>query len=524
MAYDRYVPEFTDKDGQIYGVMDTEAREAVASLNSALNNSEYSIHESGAFYISKEFVVNGSWASRVITFYQNRVCTSKLLKVKKGDTINIQANGWYWAFGVYEDGKSSSSGFTNWQSESGTYTIMYDGGLFMQFKKTSGGNENISPSDFACVIYLYSGTIIENKNNIELIKKQILISDSCYPIEEYRYPIVKLSTGISIQSICRDSSNNLYYICTSDGTGNNKFFKSTSPMIDEATDAFSIYGGHGNDCTFNTNDGYIYMVTGRDGNDNPEGTNPANMVIAINPSTQSIVTTYTLQECTYCDSIDYHAGVFYVRDGGIIYLYNSSFVYQNKRIIIDYEIVQKYMNDIFTRQGIIVNDDFIILSSVKTSDFGSGALIFFTLDGELVKVVRYEGTPNEEAEGLCFDENGGIFVISNFRYYVVRYLISYSAPKQVNVNYFAINSNDVLNNKYALGTYYSPNAATTATLGNLPALSNNAGFTMEVKMQANNNIRQTILLNGSTPHEYTRIYELASNRWLPWQEVLFKSE
>lgn len=37
MAYERYVPEFTDKDGQIYGVMDAEAREEVANLNSALN-------------------------------------------------------------------------------------------------------------------------------------------------------------------------------------------------------------------------------------------------------------------------------------------------------------------------------------------------------------------------------------------------------------------------------------------------------------------------------------------------------
>ena len=36
MAYDRYVPEFTDKDGQIYGVMDAETREEVSNLKSAL--------------------------------------------------------------------------------------------------------------------------------------------------------------------------------------------------------------------------------------------------------------------------------------------------------------------------------------------------------------------------------------------------------------------------------------------------------------------------------------------------------
>lgn len=38
MAYDRYVPEFTDKDGQIYGVMDAEARDEVSSLNSAIDS------------------------------------------------------------------------------------------------------------------------------------------------------------------------------------------------------------------------------------------------------------------------------------------------------------------------------------------------------------------------------------------------------------------------------------------------------------------------------------------------------
>ena len=37
MAYERYVPEFTDKNGQVYGVMDAEAREEVGELNSALN-------------------------------------------------------------------------------------------------------------------------------------------------------------------------------------------------------------------------------------------------------------------------------------------------------------------------------------------------------------------------------------------------------------------------------------------------------------------------------------------------------
>ena len=37
-TYDRYVPEFTDKDGQIYGVMDAETREDVADLKSAFNS------------------------------------------------------------------------------------------------------------------------------------------------------------------------------------------------------------------------------------------------------------------------------------------------------------------------------------------------------------------------------------------------------------------------------------------------------------------------------------------------------
>lgn len=32
MAYDRYVPEFTDKNGNVYGVMDAEAREQLGGL------------------------------------------------------------------------------------------------------------------------------------------------------------------------------------------------------------------------------------------------------------------------------------------------------------------------------------------------------------------------------------------------------------------------------------------------------------------------------------------------------------
>ena len=38
MAYERYVPEFTDKNGNVYGVMDAEAREEVSDLNSAIND------------------------------------------------------------------------------------------------------------------------------------------------------------------------------------------------------------------------------------------------------------------------------------------------------------------------------------------------------------------------------------------------------------------------------------------------------------------------------------------------------
>lgn len=37
MAYEKYVPEFTDKNGNVYGVMDAEAREEVSNLNSAIN-------------------------------------------------------------------------------------------------------------------------------------------------------------------------------------------------------------------------------------------------------------------------------------------------------------------------------------------------------------------------------------------------------------------------------------------------------------------------------------------------------
>lgn len=40
MAYDRYAVELTDKDGQIYGVMDAEAREEVSELNSAISYME----------------------------------------------------------------------------------------------------------------------------------------------------------------------------------------------------------------------------------------------------------------------------------------------------------------------------------------------------------------------------------------------------------------------------------------------------------------------------------------------------
>ena len=38
MAYDRYATELTDKENRIYGVMDSEAREELSDVKSAVND------------------------------------------------------------------------------------------------------------------------------------------------------------------------------------------------------------------------------------------------------------------------------------------------------------------------------------------------------------------------------------------------------------------------------------------------------------------------------------------------------
>lgn len=60
MAYDRYAVELTDKDGQIYGVMDAEAREEVGELNSALVYDEEDI-----FKIEKDVLVRDATSQNI---------------------------------------------------------------------------------------------------------------------------------------------------------------------------------------------------------------------------------------------------------------------------------------------------------------------------------------------------------------------------------------------------------------------------------------------------------------------------
>lgn len=78
MAYDRYAVELTDKDGQIYGVMDAEAREEVSELNSALNE-----------LITEPELRNGTALN---TGNANAVATSYVLPYDNVNSVKIKIN------------------------------------------------------------------------------------------------------------------------------------------------------------------------------------------------------------------------------------------------------------------------------------------------------------------------------------------------------------------------------------------------------------------------------------------------
>lgn len=143
MAYDRYVPEFTDKDGQIYGVMDAEARDEVSSLNSALSDDmttlEYSAN--GNLYnvsnIIRNKYIDPSTGKIIDSQYDSMAYSPTYIPVSSGETI-ISNNRMFIAY--YDRYYNILSAL---QMDTTKKTVVPEGAMYARFAVSSADHNTV---------------------------------------------------------------------------------------------------------------------------------------------------------------------------------------------------------------------------------------------------------------------------------------------------------------------------------------------------------------------------------------------
>lgn len=131
MAYERYVPEFTDKNGQVYGVMDAEAREEVSELNSAIINEDRKINVLNGIS-ENPYEMQLLWTD-VWRTIATRIYTNELPII--GYKLVIATSNDYLFAPLQRDNTNTYAGWsTSWETDTSALT----NGLMLWIKKADG--------------------------------------------------------------------------------------------------------------------------------------------------------------------------------------------------------------------------------------------------------------------------------------------------------------------------------------------------------------------------------------------------
>lgn len=121
-------------------------------------------------------LTQGYWHKKKITADNTRLCNAELFDVQVGDVLRISENadGWYFAIGVYIDGSTAIKDATGWiTGNEYDYTVKTAGQLLFMFQtgETASESEEITPSDFNMKVgMVYNGYL---SNQLEVNRANI---------------------------------------------------------------------------------------------------------------------------------------------------------------------------------------------------------------------------------------------------------------------------------------------------------------------------------------------------------------
>ena len=166
-------------------------------------------------------LANGSWSSRVSNASTSYVSNKTLIHVTKGSTLKIGANpdGLYYAFGVYVNDETASSGYSGWKSDGNTeYTIDYTGEFFIQVRK--GSYANISIAEMTLGISIIGNNYIsEFDSRISELYTGTLTTDNASIRRVQASSTASSPTGTRIRVVFKIDADTVFKIKCTGGKG-----------------------------------------------------------------------------------------------------------------------------------------------------------------------------------------------------------------------------------------------------------------------------------------------------------------
>lgn len=222
-------------------------------------------------------LTQGAWYADGIHETPNRICTSKLIPVKKGDKFTYKTNTLRVGFGLWVNGALQE--YSEWVTSPSetTYIFQQDGDFFAQFSESN--NANITPSSYDGISKLYTGIrylVAQNANSIDSLRDEI-------GMHSYGCIVVNGTPQNVANTQCVYTSNKIPV-----KNGNHVSLKLERPLDSSASKyIFGVYGYNSSDSNIinlsptarasltsdyivdNANVAYIqYAITEMDGNGN----------------------------------------------------------------------------------------------------------------------------------------------------------------------------------------------------------------------------------------------------------------
>jgi hypothetical protein len=331
--------------------------------------------------------------------------------------------------------------------------------------------------------------------------------------------ITELIGDYRMQGFCKDTINNRYFFTCPSKTknGDTKICVASDIEFFKDMDHFIVQAGHGNDCTYNPDNGKLYVTTGYNPEAGQEGDIAGNQIAEIDIDTKQITRFIQINDYEMIVNIEYYNGGYIIGDFNYGSYYDTNFELISKNVF-DWgeSIADKILNlsaDKTGTQNITVHNDIIyrLVSGVNNSKgyADTGIIYKFKPDGKYIGYLTASpARVGQETVSILFDNNR-LLMLSDGSFAEIYYASLYGDTD----GYHLLLENYDVDDCVASGTYLCTNGTIASTINNLPI--SGSGFRLEVKQLGRTNRVQILIPNSNIPTVYMRTW-LDSTKYGKW--------